>query len=153
VERKLEIPDFMVHRYYLAFFKGDQAGMEHEIACARGQHAVDDWMWHNQALVLARSGQMQQARTMWERAIALALQAGDHESAAIYKSTEAVCEARFGSAAEAKRHAAAALELAKGRAVEYSAAFALALSGDSTASQRLAVDLEKRFPEDIPVQF
>jgi tetratricopeptide (TPR) repeat protein len=96
---------------------------------------------------------MQQARTMWERAVALAQQAGDHEAAAIYMSAEAVCEAHVGNAAEAKRRAAAALKLAKGRDVEYSAAFALALSGDPSASQRLAVDLENRFPEDTPVQF
>jgi eukaryotic-like serine/threonine-protein kinase len=152
-ERKLEIPEFLVHRYYLAFFRGDQAGMEHEIARARGQHGVEDWMWHNQALVLARSGQMQQARIMWERAVALAQQAGDRERAAIYRSAEAVCEAHFGNAAEAKGDAAVALDLAKGRDVEYSAAFALALSGESSASQRLAADLEKRFPEDTPVQF
>jgi tetratricopeptide (TPR) repeat protein len=37
--------------------------------------------------------------------------------------------------------------------VEYSAAFALALSGDGSGSQRLAEDLAKRFPEDTPVQF
>jgi len=152
-ERKLEIPEFLVLRYYLAFFKGDQAGMEHEIARARGQHGVEDWMWHNQALVLARSGQMQQARIMWERAVALAQQAGNRERAAIYKSAEAVCEAHFGNAAEAKRHAAAALDLAKGRDVEYAVAFALALSGDSSGSQKLAEDLAKRFPEDTPVQF
>jgi tetratricopeptide (TPR) repeat protein len=152
-ERKLEIPEFLVLRYYLAFFKGDQGGMEHEIARARGQQGVEDWMWHNQALVLARSGQMQQARTMWERAIALAQQAGHLERAAIYKSAEAVCEAHFGNAAEAKRHAAAALDLAKGRDVEYSAAFALALSGDISGSQTLAEDMAKRFPEDTPVQF
>src|SRR5580704_7305405 len=152
-ERKLEIQEFPVLRYYLAFFKGDQAGMEHEIARARGQHGAEDWMWHNQALVLARSGQMRQARTMWARAAALAQQAGNREGAAIYTSAEAVCEAHFGNAAEAKRRAAAALDLAKGRDVEYSAAFALALSGESSASQWLAVDLEKRFPEDTPVQF
>jgi tetratricopeptide (TPR) repeat protein len=110
-------------------------------------------MSHHQAMVLARSGRMWQARTMWERAVALAQQAGDRERAAIYTSAEAVCEAHFGNAAEAKRRAAAALDLAKGRDVEYSAAFALALSGESSSSQRLAEDLEKRFPEDTSVQF
>jgi eukaryotic-like serine/threonine-protein kinase len=152
-ERKMEIPDYLVLRYYLAFFRGDQTGMEREIARARGQHGVEDWMWHNQALVLARSGQMQQARIMWGRAVALAQQAGNRERAAIYTSAEAVCEAHFGNAAEAKRRATAALDLAKGRDVEYSAAFALALSRDSSASQKLAADLERRFPEDTPVQF
>jgi len=47
----------------------------------------------------------------------------------------------------------AALELAKGRDVEYAAAFALALFGESAEAQKLAADLEKRFPEDTPVQF
>ena len=57
----------------------------------------------------------------------------------------------IGSAAKECAHAA--LELAKGRDVEYAAAFALALSGDSSGSQNLAEDLAKRFPEDTPVQF
>ena len=58
-----------------------------------------------------------------------------------------------GISAAAKERARAALELAKGRDVEYAAAFALALSGEPSGSQRLAADLEKRFPEDTPVQF
>ena len=37
--------------------------------------------------------------------------------------------------------------------MEYASGFALALSGDSAGSQRLAEDLAKRFPEDTPVQF
>src|SRR6185312_944234 len=53
----------------------------------------------------------------------------------------------------AKKQARIALKLAKGRDVEYAAAFALALSGDSAGPQRLAEDLAKRFPEDTPVQF
>jgi tetratricopeptide (TPR) repeat protein len=47
----------------------------------------------------------------------------------------------------------AAHELSKTREVEYGAAFALALSGDSAESQTLANDLEKRFPEDTSVRF
>jgi hypothetical protein len=37
--------------------------------------------------------------------------------------------------------------------VEYGAAFALAVAGDSAGSQALAEDLKKRFPEDTSVQF
>jgi Tfp pilus assembly protein PilF len=151
-ERKLEIPEFLITRYYLAFFKGDQAGMEREIARAPGEHA-EDWMSHNQAMVLTQSGQMRLARTTWERAIAMAQQAGKGESAALYEAAAAVCEAHFGNAAAATRRARAALQLGKGRDVEYAAAYALTLSGDSSGPQRLAADLEKRFPEDTPVQF
>jgi eukaryotic-like serine/threonine-protein kinase len=151
--RKLEIPEYLVTRYYVAFFKGDQAGMEREIARARGVRGLEDLMSHNQALVLARFGRMRQARTMWERAIASAEQAGERERAAIYQTAEAVCEAHFGNMAAAKSRAETALHLATGRDVEYGAAFALALAGDSSGSQKLASDLGKRFPEDTPVQF
>jgi tetratricopeptide (TPR) repeat protein len=37
--------------------------------------------------------------------------------------------------------------------VEYGAAFAVAVAGDSAGSQALAEDLKKRFPEDTSVQF
>jgi eukaryotic-like serine/threonine-protein kinase len=151
-ERKVEIPEFLVSRYYLAFLKGDQAGMEREIARASGT-AVEDSISHHQALVLARSGRMGQARTMWERAIASAQQAGNRERAAIYRAAEAVCEAHCENWAAARKRARAALEVAKGRDIEYAAAFALALSGDGSESLRLAAGLEKRFSEDTPVLF
>jgi tetratricopeptide (TPR) repeat protein len=151
-DRKLELPEMLVDRYYLAFVKGDHAGMEREIARASGEHAVD-LMSHHQALVLARSGKMQQARIMWEHAIALAQQAGRHENAAIYTAAEAVCEAHFGNGGDARTRSRSALGLAKDRDVVYAAAFALALSGELSESQKLAGDLAKRFPEDTPVQF
>ena len=65
----------------------------------------------------------------------------------------ALWEAFFGNAPAARQGAVAALELSKDRDVEYGAAFALALSGDSSRSQALANDLETRFPEDTAVRF
>jgi eukaryotic-like serine/threonine-protein kinase len=152
-ERKIEFPEFLVLRYYLAFFKGDQAGMERKIALARGKRGSEDWMLHQQAMVLAHSGHIREARTMWQRAAALAQQTGDRERAAIFEAAAAVCEAHLGNAASAKRRALAALEFGKGRDVEYAAAFALALSGDASGSQKLSDDLVRRFPEDTAVQF
>ena len=90
---------------------------------------------------------------MWERAIGSAQQAGKPETAAIYTAAEAVSEAHCGNWAAAKKRALAALKLAKGRDVEYAAAFALARSGETSVAQRLEADLLKRFPEDTPVQF
>jgi eukaryotic-like serine/threonine-protein kinase len=54
---------------------------------------------------------------------------------------------------EARRSAAAAVKLSKDREVEYGAAFALALTGDSKRAQTPTDDLEKRFPEDTCVKF
>ena len=151
-QRNMELPDFVVIRYYLAFLKGDRAGMDREVARAPEQH-VQDLMSHHQALVLARSGRMREARNMWEAAVASAQQAGKRETAAIFAAAAAVCESHGGNWAAAKKRAQAALALAKGRDAAYAAAFALARSGDLAASQKLAADLERRFPEDTPVQF
>jgi len=152
-ERKLEIPDYLVLRYYIAFLKGDQAGMEREINRARSEPGAEDWVAHSEALVLAYSGRLQQARAASRRAIDLAQQTVGRERAALYETGEAVYEAFFGNASVARDTAKAALELSKGRDIEYGAAFALALSGDLIGSQTLADDLEKRFPEDTCVRF
>jgi hypothetical protein len=73
----------------------------------------------------------------------LALQEGAREAAASYQAARAVWEAVCGNAGEGKRNATAALELSKGRDVEYAAGIALALSGGSSRSEALAGDLEK----------
>jgi eukaryotic-like serine/threonine-protein kinase len=150
--RKLEIADFLVLRYFLAFLRNDQAGMDREVALAASTR-VQDRLLHYQALTLARSGRMREARVLWERAIATAVQGEKLETAALYDAAAAVCEAHFGNFAAAKARASAALKRAKDRDVEYAAAFALALGGDTSEPQRLAADLEKRFPEDTPVVF
>ncbi len=151
-ERKLEIADSLVLGYYIAFLKGDKAGMDEEIARAKDKPGAEDWISHSQALTLARSGRLELAKTMSRRAVDLAQQAGQRERAAIYEAGAAVWESGFGNAPAAKRAALAALELSKARDVEYGAAFALALSGISSRSQALAEDLERRFPEDTSVK-
>ena len=113
-ERKLENPLFLISRYYLAFLKGDEAGMKREIERAHGNLEAEGWMSHNQALVLARSGQMRNARILWRHTIEQAQQTGHREKAAIYQAAEAVCEAHFGNRDQAKEDARAALALGKG---------------------------------------
>jgi serine/threonine protein kinase/tetratricopeptide (TPR) repeat protein len=152
-ERKIQMAEVFVLQFYLAFLKGDKAGMDRAVALAKGKPGAEDWVSHSQGLVAARSGQAELARKFSRRAVDLARQAGQHETAATYQAGEAVWEAFFGNAPAAKRSAMAALELSKGRDVEYGAAFALALAGDLPRSQALAGDLEKRFPEDTSVQF
>ena len=152
-ERKLEVPDLFVDRYFIAFLKGDKAGMEREMALGRGKSGADDWLSDQEALVLAYSGHLQQAKRMSQRAADRTQQTDQRERAALYETGAALWEAFFGNAPAAKRSAMAALELSKGRDVEYGAAFALALSGDSSRSQTLTNDLERRFPEDTSVRF
>ncbi len=51
------------------------------------------------------------------------------------------------------RPPAAALDLSHGRNVEYGVAFVRALTGDIAGSQALALDLDKRFPDNTYVRF
>lgn len=152
-ERKLEIPELLVDRYDIAFLRSDQAGMARAVDLGQGKSGAEDWLSDQEAFVLAYSGQLQQARRKSLRAAALARQSGQRERAALWEAGPALWEAFFGNAPVARRSAAAVLEVSRGRDVEYGAAFALALSGDSSGSQALADDLERRFPEDTAVRF
>ena len=151
--RKLEAPDLFAGGYEIAFLKGDQAGMEKAVALSQGKFGAEDWITDLEAFVLAYSGQLQKAIRKAQRAAVLAQQSGQRERAALYQNGAALWEAFFGNAPAARLSAAAALDLAKSREVDYGAAFALALAGDSSQPQTLASDLEKRFPEDTCVRF
>jgi eukaryotic-like serine/threonine-protein kinase len=152
-ERKLEIPEFMLIRYSIAFLKGDTGGMERAVARAKGNPQAEYWVANSESLVLAHSGRLQQASSASRRAMDLAQQSGQPEAAVTFETAAAVWEAFFGNAVGARRHAIAALGVSKGRDVEYAAAVALALAGDFARSEAIADDLEKRFPQDTSVRF
>ena len=152
-ERKLENPNHLLLRYYIAVLKGDKDQMDRVVARARGKHGAEHRLVQVDALALARLGRLEGARRSSSRAVDLALQEGGREEAANYRAARAVWEAACGNAAEAKRNAMAAIELSKGRDVQYAAGLALGVSGDSSRSEALAGDLEKLFPEDTFVKF
>ena len=102
---------------------------------------------------LLHGGRLQRARLLSNAAVDLAVAEGDRATAANYRAARAVWEAIYGNAAEGKNSAFAALDLSTARDVQYAAALAIALSGDSPHSETLAGDLEKRRPEDTFVKF
>jgi DNA-binding winged helix-turn-helix (wHTH) protein/tetratricopeptide (TPR) repeat protein len=149
----LEIDEFVMLEYDIAFLRADQGRMERAAVWARGRSGGENWIPNKEALALAYSGGLQQARSMSRRAVDQAQHAAQPERAGLWEAGAAVRQAFFGNASEARRRAMAALELSRNREVKYGAAFALALSGDSSRSQMLANDLEKRFGEDTCVRF
>jgi DNA-binding winged helix-turn-helix (wHTH) protein/predicted Zn-dependent protease len=152
-ERKLDIPDFHVQRYVIAFLKGDKTGMDREAAQPREKPGEDDWMSNAEGFVAAYSGHLEEARKMSRRAADLARKADRRETEALYETDAAVREALFGNVSTARQRVRDALALSTSRDVEYGAAFALALSGESSRSQTLTDDLSRRFPEDTIVRF
>jgi eukaryotic-like serine/threonine-protein kinase len=152
-ERKMEDPNELLIRYEVAVLRGDQGQMDRIAALARGKQGAEHRVTNAEALSLARSGRLAPARLLSNRAVDLAMQAGDDETAASYRAARGVWEAVYGNAAEGKSSATAALKLSRGRDLEYASGIGLAFSGDSSQAQALGVDLEKRFPEDTFVKF
>jgi eukaryotic-like serine/threonine-protein kinase len=146
-------PEFLMIACYIAFLRGDEPAWETAAAAAEKNPDVGDWAYHAEASMLAYSGRLQEARRKEREAVETARRTPHKEEAvATYEAGAAVREAFFGNAREARQHAAAALEISKGRDVVYGAAFALALAGDTARSQAVAKDLEK-FVEDTYARF
>ena len=152
-ERRLDIPDFALERFDLAYLRGDKAEMKRIAEAARTDTFANEWITQHNASALASFGRVQDARREVQRAEDLAREAGHIEAAALYEAGAAMWESFFGNNAEAKRKAENALKLSNNRGVEYGAALALAIAGESVRAQQLAEDLNRRFPEDTGVQF
>jgi DNA-binding winged helix-turn-helix (wHTH) protein/tetratricopeptide (TPR) repeat protein len=158
-ERNLETPDLLVLGYDIAFLRNDDAAMERKLTQApentAGQAAqgAQDLIASHQAFVSAYKGHLQEARDTMHRAVVLAQQKSHMERAGLFEAGAAIWNALFGDAVEARLSATDALSKSNDREVEYGAAFALALIGDSSGSQTLVDDLERRFPEDTSVRF
>ncbi len=151
-DRKLEIPDLAVRRYDIAFLKGDKAGMDREGALAQAQSPPNDMVYDREAFVLAYSGGLKEAKLTAQRVADLNAQPDQRGRKALIEIGPALWDAFFGNLSAATKSAGAVADLSNQRDVEYGAAFALALSGESSRAGALANDLEKRFPEDTGVR-
>jgi DNA-binding winged helix-turn-helix (wHTH) protein/tetratricopeptide (TPR) repeat protein len=152
-DRKTDQVRMATLRFDLAYMKGDAAGMRREVESAHAYPETEDWMLDRQAFTEASEGRMENAVSLSRHAVALALQAGGREQAAVFEVRAALWEAFFDYPIAAKRTATAALALAGNREVNYGAALALALSDDLTQAEKLANDMEKSYPEDTSVRF
>src|SRR5262249_25010850 len=79
--RKLEEQNYVVYRYNIAFLKGEKEQMDRAVAQAKGRRITERLVANSEALVSARSGQLQQARQLSSRAVNLARQEGNSEAA------------------------------------------------------------------------
>jgi eukaryotic-like serine/threonine-protein kinase len=152
-ERKVDYQKLAILKFDLAFLSDDRQGMEQAVNMAHGEPDSMDWMADRKAFALAYAGRLKDARLLSQQAIELAKQEGDRERAAQFAIRFALWEAFFGDRREAKQDAATALGLTRNRGVDYGAAVALALAGDSAQAQELAERLQRDFPEDTSVRF
>ena len=153
MERKVDFEETPLLRFFIAFLNGDLEDMKRKAALARGKASSEEMMSHVEAMALARAGRLQEAARHSAIAVDVARRSGRRERAALFDVATAVWEAFYGNAAAARQKATTGLDLARGRDVDYAAAFALVLSDDTARSRALADDLAKNFPEDTSVQY
>jgi eukaryotic-like serine/threonine-protein kinase len=139
--------------YNVDFLEHDAAGMQQQIADATGKPGVDDQILFLQSETAAHEGQFAKAQELTHRAADSAERVDEKETAAEYLSHDAIRQALVGNAAVATRQAQAALATSKSRITQAFSAIAFGLAGDSVQAERIAADLNKRFPQDTDVQF
>jgi serine/threonine protein kinase/tetratricopeptide (TPR) repeat protein len=152
-ELKIEVIEFSLCRYFIAFLRNDQAAMEREVTQRQAKLEAQGWFEHQEALTLAYQGRLKEAARLSDRAVILSRQAGLRERAAQFEGARAAWNALLGARTEAEGSAATALSLYRSRDADYGPAFALALLHESAQAHKIEVDLEKRYPEDTSVQF
>ena len=153
LEQKIDVPLLAILRYDVAFLKGDNGGMQREVATARGKSGAEELISDHQAFAFAYTGHLQEAIKMLRRASELAQQSAHPEKAAAFETRAALWQAFYGDTPAAKSTALAALALARNREVKFGAALAEAVAGSSSQAQALMNDLEKNYPEDTSVKF
>jgi hypothetical protein len=100
-------------RYVIGFLQGDTEAMRREVEWYKGRPDEGDVRFA-QARAAAHGGRLAQARELYAQAIALARRNGLEESATHALLDEAVTEALFGNAREARARAAEGLTRGRG---------------------------------------
>jgi serine/threonine protein kinase/tetratricopeptide (TPR) repeat protein len=138
--------------YMLAFLRNDADTMQKQVALVTGKVGLEDGLLSGQADTEAYHGRLKQAREYSRRAAESARDNGTMEVAAGWVVNEALREAEFGNLAEARRGAAAAIQVSPGgRYTRGAAALALARAGDNAQAQSIVDKLVTAFPHDTLV--
>ncbi len=139
--------------YLVAYLRHDMATMDNIASRLLKKPGYEDQILNFESDSAAYTGHLVKARELSEAAIASAEHAGEKELAAGYAAESALRDALAGNAAVAKPQARRTLSMSDGSQVKAVAAIALALAGEAAQAERLAADLNHRFPQDTAVQF
>ncbi len=138
--------------YYLDFLRRDAAGMQQQISWAMGKPGAEDILLSAQSDTEAYHGRLQKARELSQQAENSARRNDSKETAAFWQGNEALREAEFGVASEARAQAGQALALAPGRDVWVETGLAVARAGDAAEAEKLVDHLSHEFPMDTLMQ-
>jgi tetratricopeptide (TPR) repeat protein len=133
--------------FELAFIRGDEAAERHvlELAAGRPEEPILMWMHGRGEYAL---GKLQSARAIYAQSVNASQRVGYKEFAAVILAEEALNEAKLGNLQPARQKTSEALAASQDRDTRSAAAEALALTGDTARSQKIAQDLVRENPAD-----
>ena len=152
-DRNIDLVQFSLVRYFIAFLKNDEAAMERESAQRQAKLEAQGWFQHQEAMSFAYQGRLKAANRLSMRSLILARQAGLVGRVAAFQAGAALWNALFGNHAEAQQAAVATLASFRSRDTDYGPAIAFALLGETAQLRAITTQLEQRYPEDTSVQF
>jgi eukaryotic-like serine/threonine-protein kinase len=147
------LPVLHANAYWLAFLQGDSAEMDRQAAWANGKQGGEDFLDAIQSDTEVYHGRLTKGRELSKRAVEFDKRSDQKESAALWQMAAALHEAVLGNASQAREAATAALSLATNHDTQILAAVVDSMAGEPDQAEKIAEDLEKRFPEDTLVNF
>jgi len=150
-----KLDDYIFHSglYALGFLSAVSAAMSEQQNWFAGQHDAENIGLSLASDTEAYGGRLEKARELTKRSVDSAIREDSKETGAIWLENEALREAAFGNATNAKLAAAAGLKLSPGsQSVQVEAALAYALAGDVARAESMAQELNQRYPLDTQVQ-
>jgi tetratricopeptide (TPR) repeat protein len=137
----------------LAFLQGDNAEMDRQAAWANQKQGGEDFLDAVQADTAVYHGRLAKGREFSKRAVEFDKRSDQKETAAVWQMAAALHEAVLGNPSQARDEASAALSLATNHDTQILAAVVDSMSGEPDQAEKLAADLQRRFPEDTLVNF
>jgi tetratricopeptide (TPR) repeat protein len=146
LDRELDNAFLHDDMYVLAFLERDAPEMARQVSWSVGKFGAEDLLLSAQADTEAFWGRAAAARKFFRKAVQVALNNHQKETAALWILDSALQEAEFGNVSQARKNVDEGLALASTRNVQMLAALALARVGDSDRSQKLGTQLEEQLP-------
>jgi serine/threonine protein kinase/predicted Zn-dependent protease len=151
-QRKLGAETLLAEEYDLVFLRGNTSEMQRLVATAASTSGAEDVLLALDANTRGYYGRLSEARELTRRAIESASHDDAKETEASYQAEAALREAEFGNREQALQDVALALNLSRNQDVVTVGALAQARAGDLVAAEKLAVELDNKFPLDTLVE-
>jgi tetratricopeptide (TPR) repeat protein/predicted Ser/Thr protein kinase len=133
--------------FELAFIRGDEAAMQHELEWAVGKPAEPIILMVRAQGECSR-GRVQAARAAYVQSESASERMGYKEFSGIILAIQAGCEAELGNLPEARQKVANALAISQDRGTRAVVMGVLARTGDTARSQKMAEELIRQNPTD-----